>query len=175
MLNHRAWTLQERLLSTRIVHYSEKEIFWECLSCTARQGNAMEFTGRLDPSTITTSEGEDFKRIPTYLKPRSPQEAFETPHIWYRLVTQYSKRQFNRSTDRLPAISGLASAMYDATWHTYLAGIWQEDPNGLLWFLDRDAHRGASLNGLSILSAKDYAYQAPSWSWAAIPRPVCYR
>jgi len=78
LLNHRAWALQERLLSTRIIPFSEKEIFWECLSCTARQGSTMEFTGRLDPSSIITSEGEDFKCILTYLNPRCSKEKWSS-------------------------------------------------------------------------------------------------
>jgi hypothetical protein len=148
----------------------------------------VEFTGRLDPSSIITSEGEDFKRILTCLNPRCSKEGSEIPPIWYRLVTQYSRRQLTRPTDRLPAISGLASAIYDATGHTYLAGIWKEDLNDLLWFLDSDLYYTESppkaLSGgfdspnfarrLSALSAEDYGYQAPSWSWASIPRPVYY-
>lgn len=175
ILNRRAWALQERLLSTRIVHYGNQEIFWECLSGTARQGSAVEFTERLDVSSIVTSEGEDFKRILTYLMTNGLKESHEIPPIWYRLVTQYSRRQLTRASDRLPAISGLASTMHDATRHTYLAGIWKEDLQDLLWFSNRDFyHKKDSSGALSELSDKEYGYQAPSWSWASIPRPVCY-
>lgn len=32
-LNLRAWCLQERLLSTRVVHFGNVELFWECQAC----------------------------------------------------------------------------------------------------------------------------------------------
>ena len=38
-LCQRAWALQERLLSPRILYYSTIEMFWECLECTAREGS----------------------------------------------------------------------------------------------------------------------------------------
>ena len=33
-LNRRAWVLQERLLSPRILHFSKRQLFWECLEAT---------------------------------------------------------------------------------------------------------------------------------------------
>lgn len=30
VLNKRAWVLQERVLSPRIIHFTEEQIFWEC-------------------------------------------------------------------------------------------------------------------------------------------------
>jgi hypothetical protein len=38
-LFQRAWALQERLLSPRLLYYSDGETFWECLAHTAREGN----------------------------------------------------------------------------------------------------------------------------------------
>jgi hypothetical protein len=63
VLNHRAWVLQERLLSTRILHYSNDELLWECLTCSKRESSSMEEASNIDPSSVILSEGSDFKRI----------------------------------------------------------------------------------------------------------------
>lgn len=62
-LNNRAWALQERLLSTRILHYSDEEMFWECQTCSARESCTVTSDVKTDPDTIITSEGDDFKRV----------------------------------------------------------------------------------------------------------------
>ena len=33
----RAWTMQERMLSTRIIHFTEEGIIWECARMTLRE------------------------------------------------------------------------------------------------------------------------------------------
>ena len=35
-LNNRGWALQERLLSTCAIHFTQQEMFWECQTCSAR-------------------------------------------------------------------------------------------------------------------------------------------
>lgn len=155
LLNRRAWVLQERLLSTRVLHYSNRELFWECLTCSARESSLGERGGYVDPSSVIRSEGDDFKRILSTLSKCSPNSVKSDSMIaWYRLVTQYSRKEMTRSSDKLPAISGIASAIHAATRYTYLPGIWREDLKGLLWFSDesQDPPEG---------------YITPSWSWAS--------
>jgi hypothetical protein len=44
VLNPRGWTMQEQLLSTRLLHFSENEILWECLTCVKREGTRLQDT-----------------------------------------------------------------------------------------------------------------------------------
>src|SRR5436190_4985867 len=46
----RAWTLQEHLLSKRVIHFCQKEIIWEC-----RTGFACECTPNIEPSLESLS------------------------------------------------------------------------------------------------------------------------
>ncbi|PVH69309.1 HET-domain-containing protein, partial [Cadophora sp. DSE1049] len=155
LLSSRAWALQERLLSTRILHYSSKEMFWECQTCSARESSTEEISGGVDPDSVTVSEGDDFKRILSYIsQTTSAAQKMQVMSTWYRIVTQYSRKDLTRDSDKLPAISGIASAVKEITGYTYLAGIWGEDPKGLLWFSD------GSLT-------PNTAYRGPSWSWAS--------
>jgi hypothetical protein len=107
-LSSRAWVLQEQLLSTRILHHGDNEIFWECLTSTARESITFQSTERTDPDTVVTSEGADFKCLLINLDSNIYSLSASAFATWYRLVTQYSRRAITYQSDRLLAISGLA-------------------------------------------------------------------
>jgi hypothetical protein len=50
---------------------------------------------------------------------------------WHSIVIVYSRRSLTKSSDKLPAISGIAAIYQEMTGASYLAGIW-----------DTDIHRG---------------------------------
>jgi len=171
-LNRRAWALQERLLSTRIVHYSKNEIFWECLTCSTRESNEAQHTQKVDPDSLITSEGDDFKRLVSGLILKDSLETNEAMTIWYRLVMQYSRRELTRQSDKLAAISGLASVLSTATNYTYLAGIWKEDILGLLWTVDNSVDESRDKEPILEVKKEQNTYPAPSWSWVSARKPV---
>jgi hypothetical protein len=163
VLNTRAWALQERLLSTRVLHYAKDEIFWECLSCSRRESTTRQQTSKMDPSSIMNSEGGDFKRALTLVKEMSGNPKSNAMTTWYRLVTQYSRRALTNPKDQLPAIAGIAAAIQKLSQYTYLAGLWKEDLRGLLW--SREFKK----------PVRSSPYLAPSWSWAASSSPISMR
>jgi hypothetical protein len=137
-LCHRAWALQERLLSPRILYYSTDEIFWECLSCTAREGNTL--IKAYKPSIYSPSRYEcpDVKQrlvLPRGLHPSLPL----CPSTdWHIVVVEYTRCFLTKLSDKLPALSGMASIFKaNMGYTTYLAGLWEEDfRDGLLWFVE---------------------------------------
>ena len=66
-LNKRGWALQERLISTRIIHYTKEEMLWECLTCSARENTPIESRDVVDSYSLVSSEGQDFKRALLYI------------------------------------------------------------------------------------------------------------
>ena len=77
---------------------------------------------------------------------------------WESIVEQYSRRQLTYPSDKLPALSGLASHNAGLTGHKYLAGVWHEElAQSLLWSLDPQLR----------VSPLPSSYRAPSWSWAS--------
>lgn len=66
----------------------------------------------------------------------------------------YGPRKLTRATDKLPAISGIASLYAEKINDEYLAGLWRSQlVEGLMW------------QSLSFRRVQDY--RAPSWSWAS--------
>ncbi|RYP08513.1 hypothetical protein DL764_001844 [Monosporascus ibericus] len=54
--------------------------------------------------------------------------------LWQKLVEAYSARSLTYETDRLPALSGVASRVHRQLGFRYLAGLWKEGlPANLCW------------------------------------------
>ncbi len=54
--------------------------------------------------------------------------------FWIEIIQNYTSRHLSKSTDALPALSGLASEFHRATGDIYLAGLWKLDIiEGLSW------------------------------------------
>ncbi|KAI7458550.1 hypothetical protein KC351_g18089 [Hortaea werneckii] len=149
----RAWTYQERRLAKRCLIFGESEVVWECRQgcrcpCFGAQTVVRQAKPQLLPSVPGTA-GRHFA---------SSQDAYR---FWCPAVHIFSKMQLSRPTDRLTAISAIASVIQAVTGDQYLAGLWR---SGLLlqlaWRPDGNWSRQDS---------PYRAYIAPSWSWASFP------
>ena len=152
VLNTRCWCLQERILSRRIVHFSENQIFWECQKCTfAEDGSVFDRTNMLKRELFFGADRNS--RAPNI------RSLFRG---WQKVVRDYSSRKLFDGGDILPALSGMASQVYQLTGSDYLVGVWRLDlPYGLLWYV-QEGSRAKSFSG----------YRGPSWSWVSIDGPV---
>ncbi|KAF4612546.1 hypothetical protein G7Y89_g15586 [Cudoniella acicularis] len=115
-LLYRGWCFQERVLSTRVIHYTSKELVFECKTSTICEcGNPHR-----NPYTDT------FKS--------SPHRTFN----WTKMVEDYTKANLTRSTDILVALSGVASSLKSWNKGKYIAGLWEEDiVENLFWSTTR--------------------------------------
>jgi hypothetical protein len=164
VLSGRGWALQERLLSTRVLHYSNTEMFWECLTCTTREGSTIEHRDQQGIRDLFfAAEGEDFKRISFSTDVDFFDADFGAFAVWYRLIRQFSLRTLTFAEDRLPAIAGLATAMADKTGCHYIAGAWTEDLEGLLWHVEYPTVDHGPRLAL-----------VPTWSWASVTCSIAY-
>ena len=143
--NTRGWTLQERSLSTRIIHFCRKKIFYECRQSLWSEEN--EIASEVDVS------------ISPFWPRRSDMSRDELYRRWELVLALYSTRDLTKGTDKLVAIESIAQEMMTTTKEEYVrfAGMWL--PNlwkELLWY-----------RGPSGLSQPDN-YRAPSWSWSSV-------
>ncbi len=148
-LNNRGWVLQERLLSTRIVHCHKEQLLWECKELLATEtypGGIREWISqlsypenrvitRLDQSHAGGHENNVERSALLYM-------------TWLGLVTQYSTCNLTREEDTLVAISGLAKVFQTKLEDEYLAGLWKGDAVfGLLWYTVPESHGLVSPDG----------------------------
>jgi len=143
-LAKRAWTMQEQMLASRMVHFARKEMIWECNSALLCE--CMELDGQFYKSL-----NQHYKPTLT-ISPWSPA-SFKT---WYRIVNEVADRNITDSQDILPCLSGLAQRFRDRGAGTSLAGLWLDDLLvGILW-QGSDSY------------SRITPYRAPSWSWASV-------
>ncbi|KAN0096563.1 HET domain containing protein [Hyaloscypha variabilis] len=142
-LAQRGWVVQERLLAPRTVHFTSRQVFWECNSCVSCEA----FHSHL-PDVFERSEG--------YLRKKPLLE-----YSWKEIVQQYSRGSLTRSRDKIVAISGLSRAAQHTQRFGYLAGLWRSSLIfQLCW------HR------TSDIAPPPVEYRGPSWSWISVDSGV---
>ncbi|KAL3420655.1 heterokaryon incompatibility protein [Phlyctema vagabunda] len=159
-LSRRAWTLQEDVLSPRVLRWTKQQLRWQCRSSdwteelpsgTPKNNRSLN-PGRficLPPELLVRRRSEIIDQVPA-------GATMDVPTLWYRMVNDFASRSLTYDTDRFAAISGLAREVEKHTLNDYRAGLWnQEIHRGLLWYV-------------SPTSTEPSEYIAPSWSWASI-------
>ncbi|EPE31281.1 hypothetical protein GLAREA_12584 [Glarea lozoyensis ATCC 20868] len=156
----RVWTFQEHLLSTRMIHFADTELVWECeciVLCECMEidpkdtpsGNSIDFRGGMDGFRQWLQSSMDNKFS-----------------MWSCIVDAVMGKSITYEQDILPALSGIVGEFQRSGAGPYLAGIWLNDyPQSLFW----------SAGGSGISDQRPVAYRAPTWSWASIKsdRPLC--
>ncbi|KUI55352.1 hypothetical protein VP1G_02805 [Cytospora mali] len=159
-LRTRAWTLQERQLSVRSIHFSRSTLLWECLEMKGSTEVPHDVIRRYsEPLPLPLPAGE----LPSDISAVDQDR-------WYGMVEDYSSRFLTVESDKLPAMAGLAKNFQrDALKNgTYLAGLWKEFfPGALLWRVRRELQLGMP-------ATTSYDIKAPSWSWACLDGEITY-
>jgi hypothetical protein len=163
-LNRRAWTLQERLLSPRVLSFGSHQLTWECQTARYTDGGN---PGTVYGMGINRLEPYVFSPLTAATVERSPQAKF-LHYTWIEAVIDLSIRKITEESDKLPAISGVAQQMHLITGDTYLAGLWKAALHfELMWLQDPaadDFHH----------ARRPTIYRAPSWSWASVEGAIAF-
>jgi hypothetical protein len=149
-VNKRAWVLQERILSPRIVHMSTTMALWECKEYQASE----IFPDGGIPEQQSPNNYGQLKRL---YRGSPTEDSHDVRVDWNRLLLRYTMCGLTFETDRLIALSGIASEFHKRAKCDYVAGLWSTQlPLDLLWW--KSPHTG-SRSGIFV---------APSWSWASM-------
>jgi hypothetical protein len=153
----RGWGFQERMLATRIVHFTPTELVWECQRYRRCECGVME--SNLYP--VMNNLGSALRLC---LKQTNDERSVR--QMWREIVNSYSVRKLTRIDDKLPALSGIAGLLRDSSGDTYCAGLWRKSlPFDLLWRCDQSG------------DLQTRKTRVPSWSWisvdGAVKWPIC--
>ena len=157
----RGWCMQEILLSCRILHFCQDEVYYECKTggrcecglADSQAGKRLGFTMSPPETYINT----------THMKVEFDTIAF--PQQWCSLVSHFTSLQLKYVNDKLPALSGLAQHAQYIQPGAYIAGIWEKGlAYYLSWHLD-PSH-------LSTIPCKANKLNNPTFSWITARGPV---
>ncbi|KAK4893809.1 hypothetical protein LTR27_007834 [Elasticomyces elasticus] len=157
---------EERLLAPRVLHFAAGQLFWQCRSLTACSLLPRGFPPVLDDASRTERE---WMRLLSRHKTSSPptlDSSRELYDAWRSIVQAYSLCSLTRSSDKLPAIEGVANAIMHATGDEYCAGLWRKDlVEQLAWRVRMDL-------STKPLQRDRIPYRAPSWAWPSVDSVV---
>jgi hypothetical protein len=162
-LSDRAWGLQERVLSRRMLHYGTLQMFFEC-SAGFRGEDGLSLPQRYH-SVHTDLKDQPEENAGEEVEKALPSSDLSSHKLnqgkaallreWENLLWSYGTRKLTNASDKLPALSGLASIFAKRMQDEYVAGLWRSHLiEGLLW------------EGLDARRVSEY--RAPSWSWASM-------
>ncbi|KAJ0422374.1 heterokaryon incompatibility protein-domain-containing protein [Aspergillus carlsbadensis] len=163
------WCLQEQVLSPRLLSYGRWPT-WRCQNETHSDGG---FYTHPDFSTDvnTTSLINRLTQMILYLPDAQPAlggpnllTAWQLHRGWQVLVKGYSRRELGKSSDKLPAIGGIAAEISRVTGARYLAGLWANSLlEDMMW-----------ATAVKEWACRPSEWRAPTWSWASVDCPVSY-
>ncbi|KAH6962106.1 heterokaryon incompatibility protein-domain-containing protein [Ilyonectria sp. MPI-CAGE-AT-0026] len=160
----RGWTFQERLLSSRLVFIGQDEVMFRCRAGYGRHASQSPIM---------------LESLGSYFVPLSPAHASTSKDWnsvemirdkWYQLVSEYSQRSLTQQSDKLVALSGVASKINQllGSHEKYVDGSWESDLwHGLTW--RRVPVRGKP----SWPTVKSDIF--PSWSWCGMNQPLIWQ
>lgn len=153
----RAWVVQERILSRRIIHFAKPQIFWECshlMACEVFPAGVPSKPLYISFYKPDRGNEESTTSIETTDQP------YLDPYSWKSIVQVYTSCKLTFGKDKLTALAGIAKAFgsADISRGRYLAGLWEKDfLRQLLWRIKGDQ-----------VAERPEKYRAPSWSWASL-------
>lgn len=149
LLNTRAWVLQERVLSRRIIHFSINHTYFEC-----GQGVNCESLTRMS-SQVRMQYFQMDPRFPNRLLESGRQRAIEFIHL---LLQNYTNCGITQKTDRVVAVSGLEARIARALKSGKRFGIFERLLHrNILWQRTREKTERINYGDQKV----------PSWSWMA--------
>ena len=180
-LNKRAWVVQERHLSRRVIHCSREQLFWECRSAVACEAYPNGPLSCVGGSLRSESEEQPVYSLPVKVERRDRLSTASTGmdwlNKWDELVSTYTDSALTFEEDKLFAIAGLAktfSGNFDndslAEYRVldsnedYMAGLWRSHILfQLSWTTVHDPYAARNVD-----VRRTASYVAPTWSWASL-------
>ncbi len=155
-LSRRGWILQERLLSSRVLHFGEKQMLWECHEFSACETYP-------DGVKVGTSRYSFAKKS---LLVEDGENTFS--HMWRAIVDTYTHCALTKSSDKCLAIAGIADEIQSRSGSSYVAGLWRQNLElELLWQV-----LNYSSDAIRQTGKRSATYVAPSWSWLSFDGQV---
>ncbi|KAG6375692.1 hypothetical protein JVT61DRAFT_3266 [Boletus reticuloceps] len=159
----RAWTFQERVLSNRVLVFSESQVYWSCRVASHSEERALEEGRDIDrfrfpfPQQVTTD------RLSW-----EPLESLKYFNLYRSLLSTYRQRHMTYKSDILNAFDGVSETLAALQNDTFLWGHPESlFSHAMLW--DLTGHSARNHVEVPILdnNGSREMIPIPSWSWAA--------
>lgn len=160
-IHKRGWIFQEMVLSRRVVHFCEDQMYWQCHSLLESEDGIVGITqlnrDEIYDRLIRVDKGSaGFAQGPLY-----NLESLSIPSqrllVWYNWMSEFTLCKFTISGDRFAALAGVTRLYQSLTKDTPVLGMWRTHlPSQLCWSW------GSWVEGVDP--------KMPSWTWLSTGR-----
>jgi hypothetical protein len=162
--NSRGWTMQERVLSRRVLIFTKEQVYWVCQGANFCEESYFEEPilpfNRFHHSALEMTLQRSFRN---FYESQDPQVRFWAQY--QDLVARFTRRRFTYDGDVYDGFSAILDALSKMSGHEFLWGLPRSRFElGLLWNTFTGQHRRKALSTLPMTS-KNFRVPFPSWSW----------
>lgn len=162
----RGWVFQERMLSPRILHFTRKQVFWDCSSMSACETIPAGLPQPMDNAAATDRHWRGRLQEPEEtVEPLAGANDQSMDAFWRIAVRKYTSCDLTFGKDKLIAMWGIAKLMKDATSIEYGMGLFEENlEDQLAWRVEmcKLTERPSASRKAKVVR------KVPSWSWASM-------
>jgi hypothetical protein len=170
-LSIRAWVMQERTLSPRMIQFAQMQIFWECKQMQACEsylyGLCVPRHDKVKSRVMATLDELDRLKVGRPVSTKVGRLRSEAHRGWIHTIEVYSACSLTKEEDVLIAISGVAKRYVSSLDDVYLAGLMKSSLEfGLLWYTLKSMDAS--------ISTRPDTWRAPSWAWPSTKAAVSW-
>ncbi|KAF4459034.1 heterokaryon incompatibility [Fusarium albosuccineum] len=156
-VSSRGWTLQEQILSPRVLYFCGSYLIWECLCRIMVDADPSASVCPPIYGDVETRIKAQPKCVVKGIENRNlPWSGFEDSPwgLWIKLLEDFTKRSLSKPSDRVPAFLALSKSLEEPLGGQFIGGIWTGDKflESLCW---------------ESCEADDDKPREPSWTWAS--------
>lgn len=153
-LDKRGWTLQEYMLSSRMLIFSNYQLLWQCQE-TELQSVTGDNEGLVYQQCLESLPWTSFDETG---EPSFGTHDSEKLYLWQTILSQYTERQLKDPEDRLPAVTGITTELQKVWRDSHIYGHWER------WFIQLLAWCKPN----KARARERHTKRAPSWSWVSV-------
>lgn len=171
-LDKRGWTLQELLLSPKVLRFHQGQLYFQCDSSSySDHTSSPHYDIHLESDPDLFRSETPSNKLPKAML-RQNELKFQA---WQTIVEEHSRRNVSYGDDKLASLSGVAVRFASRGYQGYLAGLWINARrwkkgwqliSQLSWYCRKGDASCACTNAATSCP--------PSWSWASCDTPVYY-
>ncbi|KAF7891881.1 hypothetical protein EAF00_008183 [Botryotinia globosa] len=140
-VNQRSWVVQERLLSPRVLYFSDRQLYWECAELQASESSPFGIPEEdiVNFKTLSPLQHQDQHLTDLNSEPETTLQEYQRLdnafQIWGSAISAYTMGKLSKGSDKLIEISAIARELQHLMRCRYLAGLWEDDlVSQLAWF-----------------------------------------
>ena len=153
VLRHRAWVVQERAVSRRILSLGKVQAWYHCLEAIACETYTNWFPARFKDGYTLVNRDD--------------------PYLgWESLVEEYTRAQLTFPSDRVAASVGFSNYIGNQVIDELFAGLWKSKlPLQLMW---RSLNEDQAWRPYQTCAPayRPHPRRAPTWSWLSVEAPI---